>query len=146
MPPHRPAHVVFDENVEFEPNTGCWLWSGSLRISGYGQLAIGPRQPVGAHQYSYHVHKGPIPEGLLVLHKCDTPACVNPEHLFLGTHADNHADCVRKGRHRYGPNAPRHPKYVPKLTRLMRLIYATPFLARQATAIYQNSTWPRLED
>ena len=80
-----------------EPNTGCWLWMGAVDRSGYGRfnLASGTRK---AHRLSYESFVGPITGGLFVLHRCDTPLCVNPEHLFLGTTADNMKDMIAKGR------------------------------------------------
>lgn len=84
--------------VEPEPNSGCWLWAASLRpVSGYGQLRIGASVKF-AHRVSYALHRGPIPAGLFVCHHCDTPSCVNPDHLFLGTAKDNAQDSLRKGR------------------------------------------------
>jgi hypothetical protein len=80
-----------------EPNTGCLLWLGKVGTDGYGLFKVGGKRRA-AHRVSYEIHKGPIPPGLWVLHRCDTPACVNPEHLFLGTHADNMRDMVAKGR------------------------------------------------
>lgn len=76
-----------------EPNTGCWLWLGGMTGEGYG-VTMGEL----AHRVSYRDHKGPIPSGAVIRHKCDNPACVNPEHLVAGTHLDNMADKVRRGR------------------------------------------------
>jgi len=77
----------------------CWLWVAALNNKGYGKflsLAHGPG--TYAHRFSWMLHYGPIPQGLCVLHKCDVPRCIRPDHLFLGTHKDNMRDMVAKGR------------------------------------------------
>lgn len=81
-----------------EPNSGCWLWLGSLCTSGYGLLGIGNRKIAAAHRLSWEAARGQIKDGMQVLHKCDVRACINPGHLFLGTHLDNMRDRDAKGR------------------------------------------------
>ncbi len=77
---------------------GCLFFLGSLNHAGYGWINDGFGDTVLAHRASYQVFKGIIPRGLIVLHSCDVPCCVNPDHLSLGSDADNAADKVRKNR------------------------------------------------
>jgi hypothetical protein len=91
----------FEGKYTAEPNTGCWLWTAALNDAGYGRLGV-PGGWRGAHRVAYELFVGPVPAGMFVCHRCDTPACVNPDHLFLGLPFDNTADMIAKGRIRTG--------------------------------------------
>ena len=97
--------VRFWKKVKKGPS--CWEWTGSRDRKGYGRIAatLAVRN-LKAHRISYQLHVGPIPPGLSVLHKCDNPGCVRPDHLFLGTNADNMQDMISKGRGGLGERNP----------------------------------------
>lgn len=91
----------FLQRVELIPFHTCWEWKGHRNSDGYGHFSCFGQRNHAAHRASYRFFKSEIPEGLLVLHKCDNPGCVNPDHLFLGTDKDNSDDKISKGRERF---------------------------------------------
>lgn len=93
------------------PATGCWIFTGTTNRLGYGYIAWNKHKRMPAHRASYIVHVGPIPTGFDVCHKCDVRSCVNPDHLWAGSHQENMADMVAKGR---SPRMPgeQHPNAI----------------------------------
>lgn len=98
-----PLIIRFQQKIGPETASGCKPWQAGTNPAGYGLINKGGKgQCLLAHRVAWEVAHGPIPEGLDVLHKCDNPPCVNTDHLFLGTGADNVADMCSKGRHSFG--------------------------------------------
>ena len=87
----------FTSKVRIDEDSGCWLWTASVKNTGYGQFKFNGK-PVGAHRVSFMLFCGDIPPGMLVCHHCDVRRCVNPEHLYLGTHSDNLRDAFDRTR------------------------------------------------
>jgi hypothetical protein len=83
-------------------SSGCWLWTGNFGRRNYGivgNFSLAKKLKIyQAHRLSFMIHKGEIPDGMFVCHTCDNPPCINPEHLFLGTHYENMQDMISKGR------------------------------------------------
>jgi hypothetical protein len=92
----EPIETRFARYVNKDEAGGCWLWTG-YTVRGYGALGIKGR-PIYAHRISWELHRGQIADGSCVLHHCDVPRCVNPDHLFLGSRQDNLTDARQKGR------------------------------------------------
>jgi len=98
------SHIILGKFIDrfrstciVRPGTRCWMWSSDKDRKGYGRVYVENRR-MPAHRVSWEIFCGAIPTGLSVLHKCDSPACVNPEHLYLGTQKDNVKDMWAKGR------------------------------------------------
>lgn len=91
------------EKTKVDADTGCWEWTGGKAGNGYGNIWYNGKLTY-THRLSYELFTGEIPAGLFILHKCDNPACINPDHLWAGTAKENSIDCVQKGR----DNPPHH--------------------------------------
>lgn len=124
--------------------TRCWLWTGYC-IQGYGVISV-HNKSTGIHQLSYAIHRGPIPKGKYVLHKCDVRNCWRPRHLFLGTHLENIADMLKKGRGSTPPviRGENHPKatLTDAQVAIIRMDTLTP--QRKLASIYgvsQSTIW-----
>lgn len=143
----KPLAQRFWAKVEKRGANECWLWVGGLNKAGYGIVSAGGRTANGAarllaHRVSYEIANGPIPSGLCICHRCDIPACVNPDHLFLGTLADNTADMDAKGR-RGAVKGATHPRA--KLTAeqviAIRAASGTQREIGRAFNVSQNAVW-----
>jgi hypothetical protein len=119
------ASARFWAKVQKGTGEECWLFTGAKTTAGYGSLQVrrddGGWRRMLAHRLSYEMHCGAIPAHHEILHGCDVPACVNPAHLSLGTHADNMADMSRKGRAARGERQPRHKLTAGQVADIRRL-------------------------
>lgn len=133
--------LICPDYFEFFPElmgTKCWLWTGGIRDRQYGSIRVREKM-ILSHRFSWVLHNGPIPTGLLVLHACDVPLCVNPLHLWLGTHKDNADDMRRKNRARKGePKAP--PFCI--LPPMVQAAAATGFSMRKSSTLRPASRKP----
>lgn len=107
------AAARLEANSIPEPNSGCRLWLGARNAGGYGNIIV-EGQTRAVHRVAYEEAFGPIPDGMLVCHRCDIRSCCEPSHLFLGRHRDNSADMVAKDRQSRGPRremqGEKHPR------------------------------------
>jgi len=120
----------------------CWEWLASKDSWGYGQITINKKK-TQASRYAYQLFKNngqPIPSNLFVCHHCDNPGCVNPNHLFLGTHTDNMQDMLRKGRNRFKLN-PRPKKHTDDEVSKIRADYASGLTQAKVAALNNTTRW-----
>lgn len=137
-----------------EPNSGCLLWCRALNERGYGVIGYGGKQHQGyAHRAAYMVHIGPIPDGLQVCHKCDVRSCINPQHFFLGTAAENLADCHAKGRASVGQKhgmaklGPEQVRAIRRDTRPLKVVANEYSISQAAVSVIRNRIrWASLPD
>jgi len=139
---HGPVHAAI--------GTPCWLWTGTRDQKGYGRFWIPGRTPAKPHRVAWEFINGPIPIGLAVCHRCDTPSCCNPAHLFMGTLAENNRDMLNTDRAR-GPAL-----LTSEAVRVIRAAYAAgttqaalgrEFGVRQVTiqAVVTRRTWKHVK-
>lgn len=135
-----PLEQRFWANVE--KSETCWLWTASLNSTGYGRININGVIRL-AHRVSYELSFGPIPNGKHILHKCDTPRCVRPEHLFAGTHKENMLDMHVKGRACIGEDRSQSKLTWMSVDRI-RSLYATGTWTQRELAKVFNISQPLL--
>lgn len=129
----------FADKCEPVPWIGCVIWTGATNADGrYGTMRFGDKNHQ-AHHIAWEIKHGPVPDGMNVLHKCDCGLCVNADHLFIGTQAENVADMIRKGRKNIGRSGlPGIPKNQGEKNSAARLNAATVFGIRKQYEIVKN--------
>jgi hypothetical protein len=152
----RPLAERFWEKVDKGGPDDCWEWTASRDRFGYGRISTRPDFIDKAHRVSYELHRGPIPEGMCVCHDCpdgDNPSCVNPAHLFLGTHQDNMDDMNAKQRGAFGERCGSAKLTEPRVLAIRAIEGATvtaiaaQFSVSQETVakILRRETWKHLD-
>jgi hypothetical protein len=124
----------FERKYIPEPNSGCWLWIGAIGGEDDRGLISVNGGPITAHRVAWLLYCGEIPKGMNVLHTCDVPSCVNPDHLWLGSKLDNTRDSMRKGRFKYPPQGRGEQNTKAKLTEADVLEIRTDVLSRKEYA------------
>jgi len=154
-----PERVVerLKSGVLEDKSSGCWVWQGAVEKDGYGVVYFreyGKFRKVLAHRLSFEIHHHLIPDGKCVCHSCDLPACINPDHLWLGSHGENHADRDQKGRQAKGQQHGRSKltdSDVLQIYKLLRTGYSAyaiskrfPISHTQAWEISRGKAWAHL--
>jgi hypothetical protein len=150
-------HIKFLSRAE-RNDRGCLVWTGAKTPKGYGNFGGSTRDgkwTVYAHRVAWEFHNGPVPEGLCVLHRCDNPPCGEPTHLFLGTKAENNADCWLKGRYSRGEGrwkAVLREAEIPAILSLLALGFSQARIARMfgvghyaIHAIAKGKSWKHVQ-
>lgn len=149
----------WNDKVRKNSATGCWVWTGQRNNRGYGMIYVKGSLKL-AHRVGWELKNGPIPKGKLGLHTCDNPGCVNPDHIYVGTHKENTQDMIRRGRSNYrGPIGERasrsklKSKQVQKIRRLWKngnhsfasLATKFPVSYQSIACIIRRKTWRHLK-
>ena len=98
--PHNVGYYLKKFHEKYRKTKTCWIWTGPKSQQGYGHFGL-QRRTRWAHRISYVIHKGLMPKDSIIMHTCDNPSCVNPDHLVAATQRDNLIDCIDKGRNFY---------------------------------------------
>jgi hypothetical protein len=123
--------------------SGCWEWQAYRDRKGYGRFGLNKNKNFQAHRFAYELWVGPVPDKMCVCHHCDNPPCVNPEHLFLGTHADNLVDMFNKGRQpdRSGENGGRSVLSKENVAQIRELYATGQYSQRRLAESFGVSQW-----